>query len=275
MPVAGAVPLPRSIPLWQAALLGCGVVTGIGAVNRGAPAGRRQRMRDRLRRRRPAGDRRCAAGGGGHDHRRSTCEQAKLELALRRGATHAVNAAEPDVVEQVHGADRRGRRPRVRGRRAAPATIRQAWDVLRAGRDRDRGRRLAREASRCRCPRSSSSPRRRSPAATTARPTSTPRSPSSCSWSSTAGSISPRSCPDLIGLDDVEAALERLRRGQGARSVIVIDEQLAGARAMSPRRPRRPRRRGVGRRRRAPTAATSTSCWPGAGRRRPRRSSGR
>ena len=34
---------------------------------------------------------------------------------------------------------------------------------------------------------------------------------------------------DLIGLDDVEAALERLRRGQGARSVIVIDEALAGA----------------------------------------------
>jgi S-(hydroxymethyl)glutathione dehydrogenase/alcohol dehydrogenase len=32
----------------------------------------------------------------------------------------------------------------------------------------------------------------------------------------------------LIGLDDVEAALERLRRGQGARSVIVIDEDLAG-----------------------------------------------
>jgi S-(hydroxymethyl)glutathione dehydrogenase/alcohol dehydrogenase len=32
----------------------------------------------------------------------------------------------------------------------------------------------------------------------------------------------------LIGLDDVEAALERLRRGQGARSVIVIDDELAG-----------------------------------------------
>jgi len=34
---------------------------------------------------------------------------------------------------------------------------------------------------------------------------------------------------DLIGLDDVQAALQRLRQGQGARSVIVIDEQLAGA----------------------------------------------
>ena len=37
MPVAGAVPLPTTIPLWQAALLGCGVVTGIGAVNRARP----------------------------------------------------------------------------------------------------------------------------------------------------------------------------------------------------------------------------------------------
>jgi len=35
---------------------------------------------------------------------------------------------------------------------------------------------------------------------------------------------------DLIGLDDVEAALERLRNGEGARSVIVIDEGLARAR---------------------------------------------
>src|SRR5262249_38080230 len=28
----GAVPLPDGLPLWQAALLGCGVVTGLGAV---------------------------------------------------------------------------------------------------------------------------------------------------------------------------------------------------------------------------------------------------
>jgi Zn-dependent alcohol dehydrogenase len=34
VPAGGAVRLPRSIPLCQAALLGCGVVTGIGAVNR-------------------------------------------------------------------------------------------------------------------------------------------------------------------------------------------------------------------------------------------------
>ena len=33
---------------------------------------------------------------------------------------------------------------------------------------------------------------------------------------------------DLIALEEVEEALGRLRRGEGARSVIVIDEALAG-----------------------------------------------
>jgi S-(hydroxymethyl)glutathione dehydrogenase/alcohol dehydrogenase len=32
----------------------------------------------------------------------------------------------------------------------------------------------------------------------------------------------------VIALDEVEPALERLRRGEGARSVVVVDEQLAG-----------------------------------------------
>jgi S-(hydroxymethyl)glutathione dehydrogenase/alcohol dehydrogenase len=33
----------------------------------------------------------------------------------------------------------------------------------------------------------------------------------------------------LDGLDGVEAALERLRRGDGARTVLVVDADLAGA----------------------------------------------
>jgi S-(hydroxymethyl)glutathione dehydrogenase / alcohol dehydrogenase len=32
VPAGGAVPIPAELPLWQAALLGCGVVTGMGAV---------------------------------------------------------------------------------------------------------------------------------------------------------------------------------------------------------------------------------------------------
>src|ERR671929_27601 len=34
--VAGAVPIPPELPLWQAALLGCAVVTGFGAVRNAA-----------------------------------------------------------------------------------------------------------------------------------------------------------------------------------------------------------------------------------------------
>jgi S-(hydroxymethyl)glutathione dehydrogenase/alcohol dehydrogenase len=33
---------------------------------------------------------------------------------------------------------------------------------------------------------------------------------------------------DVISLDRVEAAFQRLRDGKGARSVVLIDEQLAG-----------------------------------------------
>ena len=67
----------------------------------------------------------------------------------------------------------------------------------------------------------------------------------------------------LITLDDLEAALERLRRGHGARSVIVMDEQLAEW-ARDPRRPRRPSRRGLGRcarRRRQPRQCRARAAW--------------
>jgi Zn-dependent alcohol dehydrogenase len=36
VPAAGAVPLPAGLPLWQAALVGCSVVTGLGAVRNAA-----------------------------------------------------------------------------------------------------------------------------------------------------------------------------------------------------------------------------------------------
>ena len=186
VPAAGAVPLPPSIPLWQAALLGCGVVTGIGAVNRA-----------RLR----VGDSVCVIGcggvglqviagarlaGAGSDHRRRS----------RRGKARAGACARRDP---------RRRRDRHRRRRGGPDAHRRRGRARLRGRGKPRddpsgvGRAEARAAprswsgwprreSRCRCPRSSSSQRRRSPAATTARPTSTLRSAGSCSWSSTGGS---------------------------------------------------------------------------------------
>src|SRR6478672_2136800 len=135
VPAAGAVPLPAAIPLWQAALLGCGVVTGIGAVNR-AP----------LR----VGDRVCVIGCGGVGLQviagarlagagtiiAVDTDPDKLELALRRGATHAVPAGSgsgsTDVVGEVLAVSGGGVEHafEVVG---SPVTIRQAWDVLRPG----------------------------------------------------------------------------------------------------------------------------------------------
>lgn len=132
VPAAGTVPLPASIPFWQAALLGCGVVTGIGAVNR---AGLR------------VGASVCVIGCGGVGLQvvagarlagagtivAVDVDEAKLELALRRGATHALRAADgAHVVEVVMALTGGGVEHafEVVGR---PETIRQAWDVLRPG----------------------------------------------------------------------------------------------------------------------------------------------
>ncbi|MGH2856137.1 MAG: alcohol dehydrogenase catalytic domain-containing protein, partial [Solirubrobacteraceae bacterium] len=89
---AGAIPIGDSIPLWQAALLGCGVVTGFGAVANAA----------RVR----AGERVAVIGCGGVGLQVIAAlklagaativavdrRPEKLEHALRRGATHAVDA---------------------------------------------------------------------------------------------------------------------------------------------------------------------------------------
>ena len=140
------------LPLWQAALLGCGVVTGFGAVRNVARVQPGESVCViGVRRRRPAGDRRRAARGRRRRSSRSTAIPAKLELALRRGATHAVDA--------VRG------RPAARSRSLTGGgvdhafevvgraeTMRLAWDVLRARRHRGR-RRPRPEGRRGRAPR--------------------------------------------------------------------------------------------------------------------------
>src|SRR3990170_3025902 len=97
----GAVPIPVELPLWQAALLGCGVVTGIGAVRNTARV--------------QAGESVCVIGCGGvglHVIAGARLagadpivavdrDPAKLDLALRRGATHAVDAADGDAAAAV------------------------------------------------------------------------------------------------------------------------------------------------------------------------------
>jgi S-(hydroxymethyl)glutathione dehydrogenase / alcohol dehydrogenase len=229
VPAAGAVALPRSIPLWQAALLGCGVVTGIGAVNRAA-----------LR----VGAGVCVIGCGGVGLQviagarlagagtivAVDVDEAKLELALRRGATHAMRAGDGGrVVEEVLGLTGGGVEHafEVVGR---PDTIRQAWDVLRPG--------------------GTATVVGLAPAGVEvslpaieflSEKTITGSYYGSSDVHAALGQISRlvaegrldvgEVVSDVIGLDDVEAALERLRRGQGARSVVVIDEELAGVTA--------------------------------------------
>jgi S-(hydroxymethyl)glutathione dehydrogenase / alcohol dehydrogenase len=226
VPAAGAVRLPASIPLWQAALLGCGVVTGIGAVNR---AGLR------------VGASVCVIGCGGVGLQviagaqlagagmivAVDTDEDKLELARRRGATHAVVAdGAGDVVEEVLSLSGGGVEHafEVVGR---AATIRQAWDVLAPG-----GAAtvvgLAPVGVEVSLPAIDFLSEK----------TITGSYYGSSDVHSALGRLVQLVVDGrldlgdvvsyLIGLDDVEAALERLRRGQGARSVIVIDEELAG-----------------------------------------------
>ena len=225
VPAAGAVRLPPAIPLWQAALLGCGVVTGIGAVNR---AGLR------------VGASVCVIGCGGVGLQviagaqlagagtviAVDTDEAKLELAARRGATHTVPAGQGDVVESVRAISEGGVEHafEVVG---SPVTIRQAWDVLRPGGTATVVG-LAPVGVEVSLP----------AIEFLAEKTITGSYYGSTDVHAALGRLVQLVVDGrldlgdvvsyLIALEDVEAALERLRRGQGARSVIVIDEEMAG-----------------------------------------------
>jgi S-(hydroxymethyl)glutathione dehydrogenase/alcohol dehydrogenase len=116
----------------EAALLGCAVVTGVGAVRNAAGV--------------RIGESVCVIGCGGVGLQVVAAAHLagasriiavdrgwrKLEAALARGATHAVDALTQDVVESVlllsdGGVDHAFE---IVG---TPPTIRQAWDVLRPG----------------------------------------------------------------------------------------------------------------------------------------------
>ena len=129
---AGAIPLPGGLPLWQAALLGCGVVTGFGAVRNAA----------RVR----AGASAAVVGCGGVGLQVVAAlrlagatliiavdrDPEKLELALGRGATHAVEAGSATTAARVRRLTNGGvdHAFEVVGR---AETMRLTWDVLRPG----------------------------------------------------------------------------------------------------------------------------------------------
>ena len=234
VPAASAVPVPPTLALWEAALVGCAVVTGFGAVRR---AGRVA-----------PGDSVCVVGCGGVGLQIVAAaamagaarivavdrDAGKLALARGRGATELVDATAGDPAAAVlavapggvdHAFEAVGR----------PETIRLAWDVLRPGATAivvgiapvgvevalpalellsEKGLRGSFYGSG-------------DPAAQIAE---------------LAAQAAARELPiadavsHLGALEDVEAALERLRRGEGARTVLVLDAAAAGAPEENPRR---------------------------------------
>ena len=225
VPAACAVPIPAAVPLWQASLLGCGVVTAVGAVRNAARVG--------------VGETVCVIGCGGIGLQLVAAarlagaatviaverDEAKLALALARGASDAVRAGE-DTVSAVlalapggvdHAFEAVG----------SPATIRLAWDVLRAGATAtvvgitpagvdfalpalellsEKGIRGSYYGSG-------------DPASLLA----------SMAEMTAAGSFSVADVvTHVTDLDGIEEAFARLRAGEGARTIVLVDPELAG-----------------------------------------------
>jgi Zn-dependent alcohol dehydrogenase len=229
---AGAIAVPKSIPLWQAALLGCGAVTGFGAVTHAARV--------------KIGERVCVIGCGGVGLQVIAAARLagaativavdrrpeKLEHALRRGATHVVDAGASDPAAEVRGLTSGGvdHAFEVVG---TAGTIRLAWDALRAGGEAivvglaPAGVEVALPAIEFLAEKSirGSYYGSADPAETMAGLVELVR----------AGRLELADVVShLISLDEVEDALGRLRRGEGDRSVIVVAPELAGAEAGSP-----------------------------------------
>jgi S-(hydroxymethyl)glutathione dehydrogenase/alcohol dehydrogenase len=222
----GVVPIPPELPLWQGALLGCGVMTGFGAVKNVGRVG--------------PGESVAVIGCGGVGLQVVAAaalagaspiiavdrDPAKLEIARHRGASHVIDASVEEPATQVRTLSGGGvdHAFEVVGR---AETIRLAWDVLR-------------------------------PAATAVVVGLAPAGVEvslpaidflsdkgirgSYYGSGDAAADLPRLAElvlagdlDLAGvvsaveqLDAVDAALDRLRGGEGARTVLLVDEALAG-----------------------------------------------
>jgi len=223
---ASAVPLPRELPLWQASLLGCGVVTAFGAVRNVAQV-------------RP-GESAVVVGCGGVGLQVVAAlriagadpivaldlDPAKLELARARGATHALESGSATTAARVlkltgRGADHAFE---VVGR---PETMRLAWDCLRPGGTAVVVGLAARgvDVSLPAIEFLSDKAIRGSYYGSGDAAADLPR----LAELAVAGEL------DLGGVvtavepvEAVNVALDRLRHGEGARTVLAIDPQLAG-----------------------------------------------
>lgn len=222
----GAVRIPTELPLWQAALLGCGVVTGMGAVRNVANV--------------QAGQSVAVVGCGGVGlqviaaarlagaHLIIAVDRApeKLGLAQAQGATHTLDATEDGSPAStiraltVGGVDYAFE---VIGR---PETIRLAWDAIRPGGTAvvvglvPDGVEATIPAVEFLSDKSlvgtyygSGDPAAELPGLAAL---------------ALSGDLDLSSVVTQVdGLAGVEAALDRLRRGEGARTVLLIDAELA------------------------------------------------
>jgi S-(hydroxymethyl)glutathione dehydrogenase/alcohol dehydrogenase len=226
VPAAAAIPLPAGLPLWKAALIGCGVVTAFGAVQEVA------RVRP--------GDAACVIGCGGvglHVIAAARIAGAgtivavdrgeqKLERARAFGATHAVDATVEDVVETVRRLSDGGvdHAFEVVGR---ADTIRQAWDVLRAGATAvvvglaPRGVEITIPGLDLLSEKGLKGTYYGSgdPAA---------RIRSLAELAASDGLSIGDAVSDVSDLSGIDAAFDRLRRGVGARTIVLLDPELAG-----------------------------------------------
>ena len=230
------VPIPDGVPLWQAALLGCGVLTGFGAVGEAA----RVRIADAV----------CVVGCGGVGLQVVAAaalagartvvavdrRPEKLGHALRRGATHVVDAAQTeDPAAEVRALTNGGVHYAFEVVGTA-STLRLAWDALRPG-----GQAVVVGL------------------APTGVEVSIPaieflseKSIIGSYYGSADPVLSLRNLVELsdagrlylddmvshlIELEQIPEAMDRLRRGEGDRSVVILDSELAGAVASGARTP--------------------------------------
>lgn len=223
----GAVRIPEALPLWQAALLGCGVVTGAGAVANVAKV--------------RAGDAVAVLGCGGVGlqvvaaARRAGATPIiavdrvpeKLELARTHGATHVVDATSPEgAVETIRSltVDGVDFAFEVVGR---PETIRLAWDAIRCG-----GTAvvvgLAPDGVEASVPAIEFLSEKSLVGTYYGSGDPAAELPDLAELALTGALDLAAVVSHVETLDGVEAALDRLRRGEGARTVLIVDPALAG-----------------------------------------------
>jgi S-(hydroxymethyl)glutathione dehydrogenase/alcohol dehydrogenase len=227
---AGAIPISADVPLWQAALLGCGVVTGFGAVAHVARV--------------KIGERVCVIGCGGVGLQVLAAARLagaativavdrrpeKLAHARARGATETVDATAVDdpsaEVRKLTG----GGVDHAFEVVGAARTIRAAWDALRPGGTAvvvglaPRGVEVSLPAIQFLSEKSivGSYYGSADPAVTLPGLVELVR----------AGRLELADMVShLIELHQIPEAFERLRRGEGDRSVVIVDPELAGTTA--------------------------------------------